>query len=82
MRKEQHLHLVGVLRSFNQRAVVKYKKGAQEHKGNLQSLTELELLDEAIDENVDSLVYLLTLRDKINDRNNRGSAFQGRSTVC
>jgi hypothetical protein len=41
----------------------KYIKGVLEHGGNLWEHSMMELLNQSIDETVDNLVYLLTLRD-------------------
>ena len=43
----------------------KYRKGDQEHGGNLLDEPELTLLDNAIDEAIDQVVYLITLRRKL-----------------
>jgi hypothetical protein len=42
----------------------KYRKGAEEHGGFLGDMTPEDLIANAIDEAIDQLVYLLTLRDK------------------
>lgn len=43
----------------------KYAKGAQEHGGNLWNMAPLELLEEAISEAIDQCVYLLTLKEQL-----------------
>jgi len=45
-------------------ALAKYRKGAEEHGGNLWDLSEDELLDEAINEAIDQVIYLLTIKLK------------------
>ena len=47
------------------RANLKYRKGNAEHGGDLYDLTEYELNENAIDEAIDQLHYLLTLREKL-----------------
>ncbi len=42
-------------------------KGAREHKGDLLDLSTNQLLNEAISENLDQIVYLLTLKEKLNE---------------
>lgn len=43
----------------------KYEKGAEEHGGNIWDMSTEKLLDEALDEATDQVVYLLTLKDKL-----------------
>ena len=45
----------------------KYKAGAREHDGDLLDMPILQLLNEAIEENIDQFTYLTTLRDAIRD---------------
>jgi len=40
----------------------KYVAGAREHGGNLKDMSRTKLLDEAINEAIDMVVYLLTLK--------------------
>lgn len=47
----------------------KYRAGQAEHGGFLGEMGAGELLDNAIDEAIDQVVYLLTLRDKLNAAN-------------
>lgn len=67
MTDAQERHLARILKDFAARASGKYRKGAEEHGGNLFDLTPLQLIDNAVDEAVDQVVYLLTLRSKICD---------------
>lgn len=66
LRQKSHLKSIEHLLITWLRA--KYTKGAEEHHGDLLDLTELQLVDEAINESIDQIVYLLTLRQKINGR--------------
>jgi hypothetical protein len=43
----------------------KYRAGQAEHGGDLWKLPKGELLDSAIDEAIDQVVYLLTLKQKM-----------------
>ncbi len=43
----------------------KYEIGQKEHGGNLWEKDTLFLVDQAIDEAIDQVVYLTTLRDKL-----------------
>ncbi len=46
---------------------IKYTLGAQEHGGDLTDMPVGKLIDEAIQENIDSLVYLLTAKGKLDE---------------
>jgi hypothetical protein len=61
---EQWDHLLKLNSEIADRMVEKYTTGAVEHGGNLWDKGEDYLLDAAIDEAVDQLVYLLTLKHK------------------
>lgn len=65
MTPEQEQHLEEILVKFADLTVKKYKKGQEEHGGNLWEKDTLFLLDAAIDEAIDQVVYLLTLRRKL-----------------
>ena len=65
MTPEQESHLISLKVKFINLVDDKYRKGQAEHGGNLFDLTSIQLLDAAIDEAVDQVVYLLTLRDKL-----------------
>ena len=54
--------------SFNSLVDAKYRKGQAEHGGDLFKKTKLELIDFTIDEAIDQVVYLLTLKDKFRKR--------------
>jgi hypothetical protein len=60
--QEKHLRLIQ-----NQLALLvdnKYRNGQKEHGGNLFDMDPNRLLDEAIGEAIDQVVYLLTLKSK------------------
>ena len=44
---------------------LKYRKGDKEHKGDLMNFSASDLLDNTIEEAIDQLVYLLTLKAKV-----------------
>lgn len=58
-------HLTGIQTKFNSLLQTKYTKGVIEHGGNLWQ--KKNLIDMAIDEAVDQVVYLLTLKQQIED---------------
>jgi hypothetical protein len=45
----------------------KYRKGQEEHGGLLTELTSETLCDHAIEEAIDQVVYLLSLKDKLEE---------------
>ncbi len=61
MTNDQERHLQEIKDKFNVLVDSKYRKGAAEHGGDLQDMPIIELLDNAIDEAVDQVTYLLTL---------------------
>ena len=67
MKKRQEEHLQRIKNQFVQAVDLKYRAGAEEHDGDLLDMPALQLLDEAIEENLDQFVYLTTLRDAIRD---------------
>jgi hypothetical protein len=62
---EQEAHLGRLKTTFSLVCERKYRKGQQEHGGDLWQKSELELVDDAIDEVIDQWVYLSTLREKL-----------------
>jgi len=67
MNDVQKEHLKYILTESRDRIMDKYIKGSIEHDSNLnEDYTVNELLEEAINEAVDQLTYLLTLRQKLN----------------
>lgn len=65
MTPQQKAHVTKLQSEATDRIGTKYTKGAQEHGGNIWDLTPSRLINEAIDEAIDQVVYLLTLRDQI-----------------
>lgn len=65
MTKEQEQHLEDIKNEFLTAVDIKYRKGQEEHGGDLADHNELWLVNAAIDETIDQYVYLYTLREKI-----------------
>ena len=63
MTPEQENHLRRMKREFCRLADPKYRVGASEHVGNLFDQPAGDLLDSAIAEALDGVIYLLTIRD-------------------
>lgn len=71
MNESQERHLRDILEETRRRLNLKYRQGAAEHGGDLQALTAYQLIDNAVDEHLDGIVYLLTLRNKIVRENDK-----------
>jgi hypothetical protein len=65
MTPEQELHLKRIKNNFVSKADTKYRAGQKEHGGDLIHQNALALIDMAIAEAVDQVVYLETLREVI-----------------
>ena len=65
MNAEQEAHLDRIKIDFMERVDKKYRRGAAEHGGELLGMSSLAILDAAIDEAVDQVTYLLSLREKL-----------------
>lgn len=63
MTSEHNKHLTSILESFNNDAIKKYTKGAEQHGGNLWE--KKDLIDKAIEEALDQVIYLYTLKQQI-----------------
>lgn len=72
MTPDQENHLRNIKSDFINLVDIKYRKGQKEHGGDLFAKTPLELIDYAIDEVLDQVVYLLTLKEKILSLNRKG----------
>lgn len=62
---EQLEHIKEILEWFNTTMPPKYTKGAVEHGGDIRDLTPIVLVENALEEALDNIVYLLTLREKL-----------------
>ncbi len=69
MTPEQEAHLDSIKNEFSSLVDFKYRKGQREHGGNLFDLTTVELVDMAIEEAIDQVVYLLSVKAKISNLN-------------
>ena len=58
-------HLDRILRETSLDLQLKYTRGNWEHGDNLLDMTPLQLVDEAIAEAMDQVVYLRTLKQKL-----------------
>ena len=65
MTPQQEKHLRSIKRDFSNLVDSKYRKGQEEHGGNLFEMPLLDLVDNSINEAIDQVVYLLTLRNRI-----------------
>ena len=61
---QQEQHIKEIISTFSGKMVMKYRKGAQEHGGELLDKDLVWLLDNALDEAIDQVVYLITARTK------------------
>lgn len=59
-------HLKRVVHQAGDLIIKKYEKGVREHGGHLWE--KPGLLDEAINEAIDQVVYLLTLKEQLGDK--------------
>jgi hypothetical protein len=62
MTQKQEEHLEGIVEEFKAMIGWKYPKGVKEHGGNLWELSALELVEHALEEAVDQVAYLVSLR--------------------
>lgn len=66
MTSKQTAHLNRILEQSRELITQKYAKGALEHQSTLsEDYSATEILDMAIEEAVDQITYLLTLREKL-----------------
>lgn len=65
MTEEHKAHAAQLADEVERRLIRKYTKGQEEHGGNLWEVPPLQLLEEAINEAIDQAVYLLTLRQQL-----------------
>lgn len=75
MTKKQNEHLDQVVKAASALIRAKYKAGQKKHSGNLFELTPEALIDEAIMEAIDQLVYLLTAKSNLEKK-------EGKYTIC
>lgn len=68
MTESQEAHLNSIVEAFTEACIVKYRKGAEEHGGDLFSMPFEALLDNAIDEAIDQFVYLMTMKQQLKEK--------------
>lgn len=71
MTPQQELHLKQIKDQFISLADKKYRKGQAEHGGNLMDASDMQLIEWAIDEAIDQIVYLVTLKEKLLSRQSK-----------
>jgi hypothetical protein len=64
--EEHQKHLDKILSSFNNMATIKYKAGQTEHGGRLW--TKSGMLDQALDEIIDLYIYMITLKQQMEEQ--------------
>lgn len=67
MSPDQENHLKEVVSVATALMQSKYREGQKKHEGNLFDLTASDLIDEAIMEAIDQLVYLITTKAKLTE---------------
>lgn len=65
MTEKQNAHINNIVHHATARLINKYVKGQAEHGGNLWE--KQGILDMAIDEAIDQVTYLLTLKQQLED---------------
>lgn len=60
-------HANYILEQFAEKMQAKYEKGQAEHGGNLWEMPPKDLLENAIDEAIDQVVYLITLQGQLSE---------------
>lgn len=68
MTPEQERHVQFLAEAFTSQLRIKYERGVNEHGGNLWDMSPLDLIDEALSENIDQFAYLSTARQKLLDQ--------------
>lgn len=65
MSEQQEAHLRRIKANFTVKVDAKYRAGQKEHGDDLKGRSALSIIDDAISEAVDMVVYLETLREII-----------------
>lgn len=70
MTPQQEKHLLEIQKQFLFDVEIKYKKGVEEYKSNLRTdYSPIELLDNIMEEAVDTYVYAFTAKQRLEDEN-------------
>jgi len=67
MTTSQETHLARIKADFVVLVDAKYRLGAAEHSGDLMQMNAAQILNHAIDEAIDQVVYLLSLKEKLTE---------------
>jgi hypothetical protein len=81
MTPQQEKHLRKIKERFSTLVDDKYRKGQKEHGGDLFEKNKIFLVDCAIDEAIDQVVYLLTLKDLIGNNRSEDDYLDERVTA-
>jgi hypothetical protein len=65
MTNDQEKHLARIQAAFIRKSDEKYRAGQKEHGGELIAKNDLWILDAALSEAIDQVIYLETLRERI-----------------
>ena len=65
MTHDQEAHLASIKKRAAEMIEEKYRRGQQEHGGDLWLVPVAILIDNAIEEAIDQLAYLLTIKDSL-----------------
>lgn len=65
--QEHEEHIEEIREEFIIAMTSKYYNGVKEHGGHLKNMSALDLIDNALDEAIDQYVYLITLKAKVKD---------------
>lgn len=70
MTSKQEAHLKRIKDEFSALSDAKFRAGAEEHQHeqkDLETVPAIKLIDFAIEEAIDQVVYLVTLKERLND---------------
>lgn len=65
MNEQDENHLQHIKDYFEGLVDIKYRRGKEEHGGHLFEMDSIALLDEAINEAIDQVTYLVTLKQQL-----------------
>ena len=68
MTEEQNKHVQTIASEFASLMSSKYEKGVKEHGGNLWEVGIHDMVDMALDEAIDQVVYLMTLKEQVHGK--------------
>lgn len=63
MSPEQEAHAEQLVKRFSDKAIIKYRKGCEEHLGNLWEVPLPDLLNMLEEELIDAWMYLETIKE-------------------